>query len=191
LKIAIIISSTRPTRVGPSVAEWVYKLAKERNDAEFELVDLAEQNLPFLNEAAQPATGKYEYETTKKWSKLIIGYDGYIFILPEYNHSYPATLKNALDMLYHEWTYKPVGLVSYGNLGGARAVEALRQVLANFNMAVVRPQVSLALATDFEDKKIAKPAKFQEDALKSVIDAMLLWEKGLSVIRTEIEKSKK
>ncbi|HMN12046.1 MAG TPA: NAD(P)H-dependent oxidoreductase [Bellilinea sp.] len=191
MKIAIIIASTRPGRVGPSVAEWVLQEASKRKDAKFEMVDLAEQNLPFLNEAEQPATGKYSHETTKNWSKLINGYDGFILVTPEYNHSFPATLKNALDMLYHEWSYKPFGLVSYGNLSGARAVEALRQVLINFNAATVRPQVSLALATDFVDNKVAKPQDFQAPALKSMIDAMMLWEKGLSVIRAEIAEKKK
>lgn len=134
VKIGIVIASTRPTRVGKKVTDWFHSQIKDAADVEFEIIDLLEENLPFLSEPESPASGKYEQESTKKWSAKISVLDGFIFITPEYNHGYPAPLKNAIDTLFHEWNKKPAAFVGYGGLGGGRAIEQLIPVVARVGM---------------------------------------------------------
>jgi len=132
--IAVLTSTTRPTRAGLVFAEWFMDQVKDSPDATFELVDIAEQKLPFMNEAQSPASGVYEHAHTKAWSEKIARYDGYVIVTAEYNNGYPAPLKNALDMLYHEWAKKPVAFVGYGTVGAARAVEHLVNTTAKLHM---------------------------------------------------------
>src|SRR3954466_13263615 len=127
-KIAIILGSTRPGRNGEAVAKWVLDIAKQRSDADYELVDLLDYNLPHLDEALPPAMGQYSQPHTKKWAEKIGSFDGFVFVPPEYNHSTSGALKNAIDFLAAEWNNKAAGFVSYGAVGGARAVEHLRLV---------------------------------------------------------------
>ena len=141
LKIAIIIGSTRPGRNGEAVAKWVYEIAQKRSDAEFELVDIKDFNLPLLDEPVPPIMGQYSKPHTKAWAAKIGSFDGYVFVTPEYNHGISGALKNAIDFLFREWNDKAAGFVSYGGAGGARAVEQLRLVLAEVQMATVRNQV--------------------------------------------------
>src|SRR5436853_2973356 len=148
LKIAIIIGSTRPNRNGEAVAKWVYQVAKKRSDAEFELVDIKDFNLPLLDEPVPPIMGQYSKPHTKTWSAKIASYDAYVFVTPEYNHGTSGALKNAIDFLYHEWVNKAAGFVSYGGAGGARAVEHLRLVMAEVQIATMRNQVLLSMFTD-------------------------------------------
>src|SRR5215813_3097860 len=103
LKIAIILGSTRPNRVGGIVAEWVNDNAGKRSDASFELIDLADVGLPFLDEGMPPSVGQYANQHTRDWAARIASFDGFVFVTPEYNHSIPAALKNALDFVYAEW----------------------------------------------------------------------------------------
>nr|MDQ3007964.1 NAD(P)H-dependent oxidoreductase [bacterium] len=130
ITIKIIIGSTRPNRFGPQPAKWIYELAQQEVDKDkvrFEVVDLADINLPLLDEPIPPSQGKYTKDHTKAWSKIVDSADGYILVTPEYNHSTSAALKNALDFVSREWSYKPVSLVGYGATGGGlRAVEHLR-----------------------------------------------------------------
>ncbi|HYP17460.1 MAG TPA: NAD(P)H-dependent oxidoreductase, partial [Opitutus sp.] len=135
IRIAIIIGSTRPGRNGEAVARWVYDHAKSRSDAEFELVDIAAFNLPLLDEPVPPSMGRYSQPHTKAWAAKIASFDAFIFVTPEYNHSTSGALKNALDFLYAEWNNKAAGFVSYGSAGGARAVEQLRLVLSELQIA--------------------------------------------------------
>src|SRR5688500_11563528 len=123
LKLAIIIGSTRPSRVGESVGKWVHQLAQQRRDAEYELVDLRAFNLPLLDEPIPPSQGKYSKAHTKRWAATIAAFDGFVFVTPEYNHGICGALKNAIDFLYAEWNNKAAGFVAYGSAGGARAVE--------------------------------------------------------------------
>lgn len=134
IKIGIIIGSTRPTRVGKTVAEWFNSQIKDTPDTQFDIIDLLEEDLPFLSEPESPASGNYTQEKTKNWSAKISGYDGFIFVTPEYNHGYPAPLKNAIDTLFHEWDKKPAAFVGYGGLGGGRAIEQLIPVVARVGM---------------------------------------------------------
>jgi NAD(P)H-dependent FMN reductase len=130
LKIGIILGSTRPGRNGEAVAKWVYEIAQKRTDAEFELVDIKDFNLPLLDEPVPPSMGQYSKPHTKAWAAKIGSFDGYVFVTPEYNHGISGALKNAIDFLFGEWNNKAAGFVSYGGAGGARAVEQLRLVLA-------------------------------------------------------------
>jgi NAD(P)H-dependent FMN reductase len=127
IKIGIILGSTRPNRSGEQVATWVHDLASRRSDAEFELLDLRDYPLPYLDETLPPSMGQYQNEHTKQWAATIASFDGFIMVTPEYNHSTSAALKNALDYLYAEWNNKAAGFVSYGLAGGARAAEHLLQ----------------------------------------------------------------
>ena len=157
LKIAIIIGSTRPGRNGEAVAKWVYEVAKKRSDAEFELVDIKDFNLPLLDEPMPPIMGQYSKPHTKAWAAKIDTFDAYVFVTPEYNHGIPGALKNAIDFLFAEWNNKAAGFVSYGGVSGVRAVEQLRLVLAEVQMATVRNQVLLSMFTDFENFSVFKP----------------------------------
>jgi NAD(P)H-dependent FMN reductase len=187
-KIAIIIGSTRPGRNGQAVAEWVYEQAKQRTDAEFEIVDLKDFDLPHLDEAAPAVMGQYANEHTKRWSATIDGYDGYIFVTPEYNHSTSGALKNALDFLYNEWNNKAAAFVSYGSLGGARAVEHLRLVAAELQIATVRQQLAFSLMTDFENFSTFKPAEYHLPGVTTMFDQLVSWAEALRSVRVPAEE---
>src|SRR3984893_10404265 len=157
IRIGVIIGSTRPGRNGEAVAKWGYEIAQKRNAAEFELVDIKDFNLPLLDEPVPPSLGQYTKEHTKAWAAKIDSFDAYVFVTPEYNHGTSGALKNAIDFLFKEWNNKAAGFVSYGGAGGARAVEHLRLILAEVQMATVRNQVLLSLFTDFENFSVFKP----------------------------------
>jgi NAD(P)H-dependent FMN reductase len=183
LKIAIILGSTRPQRNGEAVARWVHQLAQKRGDAQYELIDLAEVNLPLLDEPVPPAYHKYSRPHTKAWSERIAGYDGFVFVTAEYNHGIPAALKNAIDYLFTEWNDKAAGFVSYGSAGGVRAVEHLRGVMGEIMVADVRQQVQLSLATDFENYSRFKPDPRHEKSLATMLDQLLAWAGALRGLR--------
>lgn len=182
VRIGIIIGSTRPGRVGEAVAKWVYELSKTRSDAEFELVDIKDYNLPLLDEPAPAAAQQYTKEHTKKWAAKISELDGFIFVTPEYNHSTSAALKNAIDYLFAEWNNKAAGFVSYGAIGGARAVESLRPIMAQLKIADVREQVMLSLYDDFENGTF-KPNPRHEKTLGNVFGQVITWSAALKTIR--------
>src|SRR2546421_1365155 len=150
LRIAIILGSTRPGRNGEAVAKWVYEIAKKRSDAEFELVDIKDFNLPLLDEPVPPSMGEYSKPHTKVWAAKIGSFDGYVFVTPEYNHGICGALKNAIDFLFAEWNNKAAGFVSYGSAGGARAVEQLRLGVAEGHNATGRDHVLLFMFFDLE-----------------------------------------
>lgn len=178
-KIGIILGSTRPGRNGEAVAKWVLEIASRRSDAEFELVDLADFPLPHLDEAVPPSLGQYQGEHTKKWAAKVAEFDGYVFVTPEYNHSTSGVLKNALDYVYGEWNNKAAGIVSYGSVGGARAAEHLRLILAELQIATVRQQVPLSLLTEFENYSVFKPGDYNLPALDTLLDQLVAWSKAL------------
>jgi NAD(P)H-dependent FMN reductase len=183
LAVGIITGSTRPGRKSPEVAKWVLELAKRRNDAEYELVDIKDFELPLLDESIPPAMGKYQQPHTKRWAAKIASLDAFIFVSPEYNHGIPAALKNAIDFLFAEWNHKAAGFVSYGSAGGARAVEQLRLVLAEVHVATVRAQVLLSLKTDFESFTVFKPAPHHEKSVAMVLDQVVAWGGALKQLR--------
>ena len=186
LKIAIIIGSTRPGRNGEAVAKWVYEIAQKRTDAEFELVDIKDFDLPLLDEPVSPMMGQYSKPHTKVWAAKIGSFDGYVFVTPEYNHGIAGALKNAIDFLYHEWVNKAAGFVSYGGAGGVRAVEHLRLMLAEMQIATVRNQVSLSMFTDFENFSAFKPASQHEKPVNAMFDQVIAWGGALKTLRTTL-----
>lgn len=182
-RIGIIIGSTRPGRVGESVGKWVYENAQQRNDAEYELVDVVDYRLPLLDEPYPPAMARYERQHTFDWAAKISSFDGFIFVTAEYNHSVPGALKNAIDFLHAEWNNKAVGFVSYGSAGGARSVEHLRVIAGELQMADVRAQVMLSLLHDFENFSVFKPSDGQQEALAPVFEQVVAWSTALAPLR--------
>ncbi|MEV6606156.1 NAD(P)H-dependent oxidoreductase [Kutzneria sp. NPDC051319] len=185
-KIGIILGSTRPGRNGEAVAKWVHKIASERTDAEFELVDLLDYPLPHLDEALPPSLGQYTQPHTMQWAAKIASFDGFVFVTPEYNHSTSGALKNAIDFLYAEWNNKAAGFVSYGSVGGARAVEHLRLICAELQMADVRTQVALSLFTDFENFRDFAPGEHQIATLETTLDQVVAWSEALAPLRSKV-----
>ena len=183
LRIAIIIGSTRPVRKAEAVAKWVYEIAQNRSDAEFELVDIKDFDLPLLDEPVSPIMGQYTHQHTKIWSAKIASFDAYVFVTPEYNHGTSGALKNAIDFLYHEWVNKAAGFVSYGGAAGTRAVEQLRLVLAEVQIATVRNQVLLSLFTDFENFSVFKPAPQHEKSVNAMLEQVTAWGSALKTLR--------
>jgi NAD(P)H-dependent FMN reductase len=181
-RIAIIIGSTRPGRNGESVARWVLEHAAKRDGVEYELVDLAEWNLPHLDEPMPAAMGQYANDHTKAWAAKIAEFDGYLFVTPEYNHSTSGALKNAIDFVGAEWYNKAAGFVSYGVFGGARAVEHLRLVLSQLQVATVSAFVGLSLQHDFENWSL-KPTAAAEAGLTPLFDQLESWSTALATVR--------
>ena len=185
LKIAIILGSTRPGRNGKAVADWVLDRAGARTAAEYELVDLADYPLPLLDEPVPPSRGRpYRNDHTKAWAAKIAEFDGYVFVTPEYNHSTSGALKNAIDYLHREWADKAAAFVSYGTLGGTRAVEHLRAIASELQLAHVRQQLSFSMFTDFEDFSLFKPGARHDTAATALFDQLETWTRALRTVRT-------
>ena len=183
-RIAIILGSTRPGRRGEAVAQWVYELASKRDDAEFELVDIADYELPHLDEPMPPSLAQYANDHTKRWSQTIASFDGFVFVTPEYNHSTSGALKNAIDYLYREWNNKAAAFVSYGSsASGARAVEHLRLIMGEVQIADVRAQLGLSLLRDFENYQVFVPKPEHEQQLGTVLDQVVAWSRALTTVR--------
>ncbi|WP_327008530.1 NAD(P)H-dependent oxidoreductase [Dactylosporangium sp. NBC_01737] len=182
-RIGIILGSTRPGRNGEAVARWVHQVAAQRTDAEFELVDLLDYKLPHLDEVLPPSMGRYAQPHTLQWANTIASFDGFVMVTPEYNHSTSGALKNAIDFLYGEWNNKAVGFVSYGAAGGTRAVEHLRLIAGELQMADVRGQVALSLFTDFKDFTVFVPSAFQVESLTAMLGQVVAWSTALAPMR--------
>ena len=185
IKVAIVIGSTRPGRKAEAVARWVYAVATKRSDAEFELVDIKDFDLPLLDEPMPPSRGQYTQPHTKAWAAKIASFDAYVFVTPEYNHGPSGALKNAIDFLYREWNNKAAGFVGYGSAGGTRAVEQLRLVMGELLVADVRAQVALSLFTDFENFSTFNPAPMHEKSANVMLDQVIAWGGALKTLREE------
>jgi len=186
IKVGIIIGSTRPGRNGEAVGKWVNEVAQKRSDAQFELIDIKDFNLPLLDEPVPPSMGyPYSHEHTQAWSAKIKSMDAFVFVTPEYNHGTSAALKNAIDYLYSEWNNKAAGFVGYGSVGGARAIENLRMIMAELQVADVRATVMLSLFTDFKNFSVFQPADFQIAAVNSMLDQVISWGSALQTARNE------
>lgn len=182
--IGIITGSIRPGRQSRKVADWVASLAQGRGDADYRVVDIADYHLPVWDEARPPRMGQYEHQVTKDWAAAIGELDGFVFVAPEYNHSISGALKNALDYLLAEYTNKAAGFVSYGSLGGARAVEHLRGILSELQVAHVRNQVALSFAVDFRNYKDLVPSQGAVAAVHAMLDQLIPWTKAMELVRS-------
>lgn len=145
--IGILVGSTRPVRVGRQLADQIAELARLRSEADITVLDLAEVDLPMLDEPQMPAKGDYQHEHTRAWKRTIDGLDAVIVVSPQYNGGYPASLKNAIDTLYAEWRDKPVLLVTYGYHGGSSAADQLAVVFSVVRANLLKPRVEIT-ATD-------------------------------------------
>jgi NAD(P)H-dependent FMN reductase len=144
-RLLIVIASTRPGRRGAAVADWFAAVARKHGGFDVEIADLAEVDLPLLNEPNDDARDDYVHEHTKRWSATVASADAVVFVMPEYNRTFTAPLKNALDYLYYEWNYKPVGLVSYGGVsGGLRAAYAIKPALTALRMVPIDDGVTIS-----------------------------------------------
>jgi len=171
--LQVIIGSTRPGRVGPAVAQWVADQARQQGEFEVEIIDLKEVNLPLFDEPNHPMTGIYTFEHSKAWSATVSRADAFLFVIPEYNHSFNAAVKNAIDYLNAEWRYKPAGIVSYGGASsGIRAAQALKPVFA---------QIKLSHAGDLPISLITTPVV---DGVFQATDAQVL---GMMALMAEIQ----
>jgi NAD(P)H-dependent FMN reductase len=183
LRIGVILGSTRPGRLGEQVADWVMEHVEDRKDAQYGLIDLIDHPLPHLDEPVPPSMGRYKHDHTRQWAEVIDGFDGFVVVTPEYNHSIPGVLKNAFDYLYAEWNDKAIGFVSYGSAGGVRAVEHLRLIAGELQLADVRVAVSLPFASEFEDHKTFAPSEGAASALDAMLAQLLPWTRSMQQLR--------
>lgn len=177
LNIGIILGSTRQGRVSPQVGKWVKDIADSRGDANYEIIDIADFNLPFLGTTDGTEPG------IAAWSDKLASMDGFVFIVQEYNHSISGALKNAIDFARDEWANKAAGIVSYGSTGGARAAEHLRGILGELQVADVRTHPTLSLFTDFENFSEFKPQDLHQDNMKLMLDQVIVWSGALKTLR--------
>lgn len=184
-KLMIIVASTRPSRKGPAVARWFTRIAEEHDGFEVEVVDLAELALPFLDEPEHPRLRRYTHEHTLRWSAMVDAADAFAVVTPEYNYGYPAPLKNAIDFVWHEWNYKPLGFVNYGGLaGGTRAQAQLRQVAIAVKLFPLNEAVNLPLFT----QRLGEDGEFDggeasDQAARAMLDELLGMEGALRPLR--------
>lgn len=182
-RILVILGSTRQGRKGEAVARWFMERADQRTDATFELVDLRDWPMPFIDNLMPPAFSQYD-RAALPWAEKVGTADGFVFVMPEYNHGYPAVLKNALDHIYHEWGNKPAAIVSYGSSGaGYRAAEQLRQVLIELRVAPIRAQVGIPSVWSAFDEQGRLHDKGHDRAADTLLDELLWWAAALKAAR--------
>jgi len=177
LNIGIILGSTRQGRVSPQVGKWVKEIADKREDANYEIVDIADFNLPFLGTTDGTEPG------IAAWNEKLANLDGFVFIVQEYNHSITGALKNALDFAREAWNNKAAGIVSYGSTGGARAAEHLRGICGELKIADVRAHPTLSLFLDFENGTDFKPQALHLDNVNAMLGEVVEWSGALKTLR--------
>lgn len=183
-KIAVVLGSIRPNRAGAGVAEWVAAKANTVEGVEAQVLDIAAFNLPLFVEEAAPAFAPAKDPAAVAWNEALAGFDAFIFVSPEYNRSVPGALKNAIDFISPSvLDNRAVGLVGYSFSSGHRQTGHLRDILANFTTGVVRPEVNLHLASDFENMSVFKPAAFHDGEVPAMVEAILAQDKALSALR--------
>lgn len=187
-KLKVISATVRPGRKGPLVGQWITDQVNQHGAFEAELLDLGEVNLPLMNEAVHPVMKQYEHEHTKRWSTKIEEADAFIFVTAEYDYSYPASLKNALEYLVHEWAFKPAGLVSYsaGPYAGVRAVVALKPDLLSLRTVALHEMVNIASLSQYINEDGIFVADEKLTALAhTMLTQLVRWTKGLKAIKED------
>jgi NAD(P)H-dependent FMN reductase len=186
-KLLIIIASTRPGRVGLPVANWFYDQAQDHGAFELQLVDLAELDLPLLDEPNHPRLREYTQKHTHDWSATVESADAVVMVTAEYNYGYPAALKNAIDYLHHEWRHKPVGFVSYGGVAaGTRSVQQLKQVVTALSLLPVSGSVNIPFVTQFlDDDGVITGNEIMVKAAADMLDELIRLEQALRPLRTQ------
>lgn len=187
LKLEVIIASTRPGRIGLPIANWFIDYAREQGIFEISVTDLAELNLPFLDEPLHPRLQKYEHEHTKQWSARVSAADAFVMVIPEYNHVMPPTLLNAVNFLSLEWNYKPVSILSYGGVSaGLRSANSLKPLLTALKMMPIPEAVSIPFAGQMIKDGVLEPNQIMLDAVVMVLKELDKWATALKTIRTTI-----
>ena len=185
-KIAIVVGSTRAARFADAPTQWIAKIAKTHADIDVEIVDLRDWPLPFFDEVASSAWAPSQNEVAQRWQKKVAEFDGFIFTAAEYNHAPTGVLKNAIDYAANEWNKKPAGFVGYGSVGGARAVEQLRLIAVELQMAPVKSAVHIAwgdfLAVRQGEKKL-EDIEHLNQAAAALINDVAWWAKVLKAAR--------
>jgi len=185
LKLHTIICSTRPGRVGPSVARWFHEFARQHGGFDADLVDLADFNLPLYDEPVHPRMQQYEHEHTKRWSKSVAAADAYVFVTPEYNYTAPPALVNALDYVYREWNYKPCGFVGYGGVsGGMRAVQTEKLHAVTLKMMPMVEGVVVPMVASHIDGGVFQSNALIDASAKTMLDELRRWAEALKAMRT-------
>jgi NAD(P)H-dependent FMN reductase len=186
--LKIIIASTRPGRVGPTIGRWITDLAVEHAGFSVEVLDLAEIALPLLDEPHHPRLQKYTQDHTKAWSAAVASADAFVIVMPEYNYGFTAPLKNALDYLAAEWQHKPVGLVSYGGVsGGLRAAQMLKQVLTTLSMVPLVEAVPIPMVQSVITDGAVQPTEMMTTSATAMLDALVRWTGALRSLRPQLE----
>jgi len=185
LKLHTIICSTRPGRVGDSVANWFHSVATEHADFDADLIDLLDFNLPVFDEPNHPALQKYQHAHTKAWASSVDSADAYVFVTPEYNFGPPPSLLNALNYLYLEWNYKPAGIVSYGGIsGGLRSAQMIKLTLTTLKIVPLYEGVTVQNVADKVDKKHLFHAQdLHASSAQKMLDELSRWAKALRAMR--------
>jgi NAD(P)H-dependent FMN reductase len=185
-KLHIVITSTRGQRVGPAVAKWFAERVAAHGKLEGTIVDLKEVNLPLLDEPNHPMKRQYQHAHTKAWSEIVAAADAFVFVMPEYNYAMPPALLNALDYLHFEWSYKPVGFVSYGGVsGGTRSVQMSKQVITSLKMMPLPEAVSIPFVGKLIDASGAfQPGDTQDGPATKMLDELLRWTTALKTLRS-------
>lgn len=187
LKLHVTIASTRPGRIGLPIGRWFYEFARRHGGFDVEWVDLAEVNLPLVDEPNHPRFREYTQPHTKAWSTRVDAADAFVFVTPEYNYGSPPALVNALDYLFHEWNYKPVGFVSYGGVsGGTRSVQMTKQIVTALKMMPMFEAVTIPMFAQHMDKAGAfVPNESHERSATTLLNELQRWAVALKPLRGE------
>lgn len=187
VRVGLVLGSTRPARFADRPAAWFAELAAARRELVIELVDLRDYPLPFFDEAKSPFREASANPVAQRWAAKVAELDAFVFVHGEYNHSIPASLKNAIDYLYHPWNRKPAGFIAYGNAGGARGVEQLRAILVEVQMAPLRSAVHIG-RPEFHDillhGKTFADFPYLEQTANALLDDLVWWGRALRAART-------
>ncbi len=182
--LQVIVASTRPGRIGPVVADWFVRLATQHGGFDVQVSDLAELALPLMDEPHHPRLRRYEHQHTKAWSAAVDAADAFVFVMPEYNFTFTAPLKNAIDYLHGEWAYKPVGFVSYGGIsGGLRAVQSIKTVVTTLNMFPLPASVALPFVANSIVDGVLEPSELAVGTAKGMLDELARVGRALKPLR--------
>jgi NAD(P)H-dependent FMN reductase len=182
--LSVIIASMREGRGGEAIARWFMPRAQAHGTFDVQLVDLKDVNLPLLSEPHHPRLKKYQQETTTAWSAIVGASDAFVFVTPEYNYTIPPALVNALDHLYHEWSYKACAFVSYGGAsGGMRAVQTAKLMVTGFKMVPIVEAVNIHFYTQLMENGVFKGNETHDKAAAVMLDELLRWTNALTPLR--------
>jgi NAD(P)H-dependent FMN reductase len=184
VRLTVVIGSVREGRGGEAIATWFIDRAKQHGKFDVQVADLKDLNLPIMDEPQHPRLRKYVHDSSRRWSDTVAGSDAFVFVTPEYNYTMPPALVNALDTVYHEWTYKPVGFVSYGGIsGGMRSVQTAKLMVTGFKMMPMVEAVNIPFYTQLIENGVFKSNETHDKAVGPMLDELLRWSEALKTLR--------